>query len=214
MNRGIDVSEAGFLAVGATEVKPILFSPHRGLSLIRYARDASRFKPRRQAFDYLQSDWSTTMRTFLTGLITVVSLTLLVNTLFGDEVALDKLPKAVADSLKAKFPGCEITKALSETENDKLVYEVSLKHKSTNYDIIVTPEGKINVVEKAIDAKSLPKPVVDALEKKYPKAKINLAEELSDGSGKITAYEVHCTAADGKKVAIEFEPDGKIVSEE
>ena len=132
----------------------------------------------------------------------------------ADDVALDKLPKAVVDSLKAKFPGCELTKALSETEDNKLVYEISLKHKNANYDIIITPEGKITVVEKAIDAKSLPKAVADALEKKYPKAKIKLAEELSDGDGKITAYEVHITTADNKEVAIELEPSGKIVGEE
>jgi len=132
----------------------------------------------------------------------------------ADDVALDKLPKAVVDSLKAKFPGCELTKALSETEDNKLVYEISLKHKNANYDIIITPEGKITVVEKAIDAKSLPKAVADALEKKYPKAKINLAEELSDGGGKVTAYEVHITTADNKEVAVEFEPNGKIIGEE
>ena len=42
------------------------------------------------------------------------------------------------------------TVGLSEKDGDKLVYEVSLKHKGANYDIIVTPEGKLNVVEKAI----------------------------------------------------------------
>jgi len=114
-------------------------------------------------------------------------------------------------------PGCAgavLTKALSEMEDNKLVYEVSLKHKGTNYDIIVTPEGTITLVEKAIDAKSLPKAVSDALDKKYPKAKIKLAEELSDGTGKVTAYEVHITTADNKEVAVEFEPNGKIVGEE
>src|SRR5260221_6496479 len=77
----------------------------------------------------------------------------------ADDVPIDKLPKAVVDALKAKFPGCELTEALSETEDGKLVYEVSLKHKGVNYDIIVTPEGKLNVVEKAIEAKDLPQPV-------------------------------------------------------
>ena len=61
----------------------------------------------------------------------------------ADDVAIDKLPKAVVDALKARFPGCELTKALSETENDKLVYEVSLKHRGANYDIIVTPDDDI-----------------------------------------------------------------------
>jgi len=154
------------------------------------------------------------MRTSAAQCIAIFSLGLLAITTQAEDVALDKLPKAVVDSLKARFPGCEITKALSETENDKLVYEVSLKHKGATYDIIVTPEGRINVVEKAIDAKDLPKPVTEALNKKYPKAKINLAEELSDGAGKITAYEVHITTADNKTVAIEFEPNGKIIGEE
>src|SRR5438445_12440384 len=121
------------------------------------------------------------MRSFVAILIMSNILALPICATVGDEVQLDKLPKPVVDALKAKFPGCEITKAISETEDNKLVYEVSLKHKGTNYDITVTPEGKINVVEKAIDARSLPKAVSEALAKKYPSAKIELAEELSDG---------------------------------
>src|SRR5947209_6222345 len=105
------------------------------------------------------------MRTLLTMTV-MASLALLVNLSRGDDVAPDKLPKAVIDSLKARFPGCEITKALSETEDNKLVYEISLKHKGASYDLIITPEGKINLVEKAIDAKDLPKAVTDALKKK------------------------------------------------
>ena len=154
------------------------------------------------------------MRSFVAGLVIQNFLVVLITAAVADDIQPDKLPKPVVDSLKAKFPGCEITKALSETEDNKLVYEISLKHKGTNYDIIVTPEGRINVVEKTIDAKSLPKAVSEALAKKYPSAKVELAEELSDGDGKITSYEVHFISADGKKVAIEFSPDGKIVSEE
>jgi len=155
----------------------------------------------------------TTMRTFLSSAF-LVTVALLTAAACSEEVPIDKLPKAVVGGLKAKFPGCEITKALSESENDKLVYEVSLKHKGTNYDIIIAPEGKISVVEKAIDTKQLPKPVAEEFNKKYPTAKVNLAEELSDGDGKITSYEIHFTTADGKKLAVEFSPDGKIVSEE
>jgi len=154
------------------------------------------------------------MRAFIGRLLPLAAIAVCAATMLADEVALDKLPKAVVDGVKAKFPGAVLTKALSEMEDNKLVYEVSLKHKGTNYDIIVTPEGTITLVEKAIDAKSLPKAVSDALDKKYPKAKIKLAEELSDGTGKVTAYEVHITTADNKEVAVEFEPNGKIVGEE
>ena len=152
------------------------------------------------------------MRTFFPP-ISLMTFALLAATLFADDVAIDKLPKAVVDGLKTRFPGCEITKAYSETEDNKLVYEVSLKQKGSSYDVIITPEGKINVAERAIDAKDLPKAVSDSLNKKHPNAKIKLAEETSDGTGKVTGYEVLITTTDNKEVSIEFEPSGKIIGE-
>jgi hypothetical protein len=130
-----------------------------------------------------------------------------------EKVPLDKVPKAVMDAVKKEFPKAEVTGASTEKEDGKTVYEISLKLNKKNIDVTVTPEGKITLVEKEIDAKDLPKAVASALEAKYPKAKIDLAEELSK-EGKVTAYEIVIVTAEKKKLEVEFAPDGKFVKEE
>jgi hypothetical protein len=130
-----------------------------------------------------------------------------------EKVPLDKVPKAVMDAVKKKFPKAEVSGASTEKEDGKTVYEMSLKLDKKNIDVTVTPEGKITLVEKEIDAKDLPKAVASALEAKYPKAKIELAEELSK-EDKVTAYEIVIVTAEKKKFEVEFAPDGKFVKEE
>src|SRR5437588_132864 len=45
----------------------------------------------------------------------------------AEKVAPDKLPKAVADAIKARFPAGEITGAEKEKEDGKIVYDIELK---------------------------------------------------------------------------------------
>jgi uncharacterized membrane protein YkoI len=130
-----------------------------------------------------------------------------------EKVPLDKVPKAVLDGVKAKFPKAELKGAAKETEDGKTVYEVSFQYKGANYDVILTPEGKITLIEKEIAAKDLPKAVAKALADKYPKATIKLAEELSDGDDKVTAYEV-LLVTDKKELEIKLDPKGKVLNEE
>jgi hypothetical protein len=129
-----------------------------------------------------------------------------------EKIALDKLPKAIVDAVKAKFPDAELVGAEKETENGKTQYEVSIKNKKDKLDIIFTPEGKIVAIEKLIEAKDLPKPVTEALDAKYPKATIKKAEEITKDD-KVT-FEVVIETADKKKLEVVFDPKGKIVEEE
>jgi hypothetical protein len=132
-----------------------------------------------------------------------------------EKVPLDKVPQAVKDAVKKKFPKEEMVSASTEKdEAGKQVYEIQLKtSKKQNIDVTVTPEGKIVLVEKEIDAKELPKAVAMAMFNKYPKATVKLAEELSKDD-KITAYEMIIVTADKKTLEVEFAPDGKFVKEE
>jgi uncharacterized membrane protein YkoI len=129
-----------------------------------------------------------------------------------EKIAIDKLPKAVVDAVKAKYPGAELTGAEKDVTDGKTIYEVNLKHKGAKYDISLSPDGKIVEIEKTIDAKDLPAAVTKALDQKYPKAKIELAEELTvDGKVK---YEVVIVTAEKKKLEVVLEPSGKIEKEE
>src|SRR5262245_22868924 len=88
-----------------------------------------------------------------------------------EKVPLDKVPKAVLDAVKAKFPGAELTDASKESEDGKTVYEVTVKNKGQNIDVTLSADGTIRLMEKTIAAKDLPKKVTTAVEAKYPKAK-------------------------------------------
>ncbi len=129
-----------------------------------------------------------------------------------EKIAIDKLPRAVLDAVKAKFPGAELTGAEKEEEKGKVEYEVALKYKGHKYEVILTPEGKIVAVEKEIAVKDLPRAVTAAVETKYPKATIKIAEEVTKGE-KVN-YEVHLVTADNRHVEVLLDPSGKVLHEE
>jgi uncharacterized membrane protein YkoI len=129
-----------------------------------------------------------------------------------EKIPLDKLPKAVLDAVKDKYPGAELLGAEKEDENGKTVYEVALKHKGQKLEATFKPDGTFVSVEKEIEAKDLPKAVADALEAKYPKATYKKVEEETEGD-KVT-YEVLLVTAEKKTVEVVLDPKGKILEEE
>lgn len=134
-----------------------------------------------------------------------------------EKVPLDKVPKAVMEAAKKRFPKAEVVGASKETEKDKTVYEVELKADGKTTDVTLTPEGVIVTIEQEIDAKELPKPVTAALEKKYPKAKFNIVETVyavKDGKEALDFYEVELTTAEKKTVEVKIAADGTIKDEE
>jgi hypothetical protein len=132
-----------------------------------------------------------------------------------EKVALDKVPKAILDTVKAKFPDAKLIGASKELdEKKKTVYEIELTVKDVRIDVTLTSEGKIVTVEKVIPAKDLPKVVAEAVEKKYPKATLKTVEEITDGSDKITKYEAIILTTDKKKLEVCFDPTGKFLTEE
>ena len=134
-----------------------------------------------------------------------------------EKVPLDKLPKAVLEAAKKRFPKAEVKEASKETNDDKkTVYEVTLKEDGKNIDVTLTPEGKITLIEKEIDRKDLPKAVADTFDKKYPKATYKIVEEVIkvvDGKETLEYYEALLVTADKKTFEVEVLPDGKFKGE-
>jgi uncharacterized membrane protein YkoI len=129
-----------------------------------------------------------------------------------EKIPLDKVPKAVLDAVKAKYPDGELLGAEKENENGKVLYEIKVKNKDQKLEASFTEDGKLDSVEEEIEIKALPKEVSDALDAKYPKAKLEGAEKETAGD-KIT-YEVRLTTAEGKKLEVDLDPKGKILEEE
>jgi hypothetical protein len=134
-----------------------------------------------------------------------------------EKVPLDKLPKAVVDAVKKRFPQAELTGAEKETEDGKTVYEVAIKNQGQNVEVTTTPEGTIVEIEKEIAAGAMPKAVSAALESKYPKATYRMIEEVfkvQDGKEKLEYYEVLLVTAARKKLEVSVTPEGKFTKEE
>lgn len=158
------------------------------------------------------------MRKLICGL-TIVAVAAVAGVRADEEkVALDKLPKAVLDTVKKRFPKGDLKGAVKEKDDaGKTVYEVTLKDKELNVDVTLTPEGAIVSIEKEIKMKDVPKVVADALEAKHPKAKVKIAEEVfkvTGGKEKLEGYEFLLTTTAKKEVEVVISPEGKITKEE
>jgi Putative beta-lactamase-inhibitor-like, PepSY-like len=132
------------------------------------------------------------------------------------KVPLKDLPKAVLDSIKAKFPRAELTEATKETEDGRTTYEIALKDGGRAVDVAVTEDGKITEIETTIDAKALPAKVTAALTEKYPKGTIKKAEEIVEirNGTETKSFEVVVMTAAEKSIEVKLSPEGKILKEE
>src|SRR5262245_45113273 len=89
-----------------------------------------------------------------------------------DKLNLDKIPKAVMDTLKAKFPKAAIHKWTKEKELGKVVYDIEFKQGDRKFEADIFEDGTIHNWEQEVAAKDLPEAVTKAVEKRYPKATI------------------------------------------
>jgi Putative beta-lactamase-inhibitor-like, PepSY-like len=132
----------------------------------------------------------------------------------AEKVAPDKLPKAVADAIKARFPAGEITGAEKEKEDSKIVFDIELMEKGVKYEMDILEDGTVLEIEKEI--KDIPAAISKAVEAKYPKAKIVEVMEVNmvkDKKETPDHYEL-TIETDGKKMEVLVALDGKSVKTE
>ena len=156
------------------------------------------------------------MKKWLTGpaMLLVVAITATTMVRADDEkVALDKLPKEVTEAIKKKYPDAELVSAEKNKEDGKVVFEVTIKVKKDSIEVTLTPEGKIVTEEKEIDAATVPKVVMEAMEKKYGKSTVKGATVISKDD-KVTSYELTIVTKDEKTLEVTFDTEGKFIEEE
>jgi uncharacterized membrane protein YkoI len=133
------------------------------------------------------------------------------------KVPLDKVPKAVLNAVKARFPGARLTSVEKETVDGKVLYDIELTHKGRKYEMDVHEDGTVVEVEKQVDPKDLPEAVTKALKDKYPKAAIKEVMEVNKVKGKKETpdhYEVILVTKDKKEREVTVSLDGKTVKPE
>ena len=136
----------------------------------------------------------------------------------GGEIPLKRVPKAVMNSAKAKFPGAKIKVASEETEDGKPpVFALAMKHHRQNVDVTFKVDGTVVLVETDVPAKELPKVVLRAVEDRYPGATVRGAESVKKGpevKKEADYYQFYLLTAGEKPALVKVDPNGKVLEPE
>jgi hypothetical protein len=134
------------------------------------------------------------------------------------EIPLDRVPKAVMNSARARFPGAEIKGASQETEDGKPpVFALEMKHHRHDVDATFKADGTVVLVQTAVPGKELPRVVLRAVERRYPGANFRGADSVKKGpevKTKADYYEFYLMTADQKPALVQVAPDGKVLKPE
>jgi uncharacterized membrane protein YkoI len=132
----------------------------------------------------------------------------------AEKIPLDKVPKAIMDAIKGRFPAAEISSVEKEKEDGKIVFDVELKHQGRKYEMEIAEDGTILEIEKEVAAKDVPAAVTKAALAEYPRATVKEVMEVNKVKGKQETpdhYEVTLTTADKTSVEVNVSLDGKII---
>jgi hypothetical protein len=127
-----------------------------------------------------------------------------------------RIPKAVMDTLKSKFPKAIVEKATKETVDNQVIYDLEGKQDGKKCEADIREDGTLLNYEKEFPAKDLPSAVKKTVEQKYPKSTLKEVlecTELKDRKEVMVGYEIVLDTADKKEVEVTVAPDGKIIED-
>jgi len=129
---------------------------------------------------------------------------------------IDMIPRPVLETLNTKFPNAVISKWTKENEDSLIIYDIEFEKDGLKLETDIKVDGTIHNWEKQIELEEVPKPVKDAVEKKYPKyipEEIMMITAIIDGKDVLEGYEIVLLTSDNKKVEVTVAPDGKILED-
>lgn len=135
-----------------------------------------------------------------------------------EKIKAEQLPKPVAASVGARFPGVQYTSITKETEADgAVVYDIELTQKGRKFETDVKADGTIMEIEKDIAKDNWPKGLIQLVESKFPKAAIKEVLEVNRVKDKKETpdhLEITLELADKKSKEILTTLDGTKITEE
>lgn len=130
-----------------------------------------------------------------------------------ENIALDKAPKPVQETVLKEAGKNEVKAVVKITEGDKTVYEAEWEENDKSVEIVVSPDGKIVSVTRETTIDDVPKAVKETILKEAGSNsdKIKEVEVITEGDK--TTYEAEWKD-NGKEVDLKVAPDGKVISKE
>jgi hypothetical protein len=123
------------------------------------------------------------------------------------ELTIADVPAAVQAAIKQFAGSNPIEKITKDSEDNKIVYEASVKINGTKQAIEVLDDGTVSLTEKNVTLKDTPGAVQAAIKKLAGSGTVD--EIVEEAAGGKKSYEVAVTI-DGKKKEADITADGKI----
>lgn len=124
----------------------------------------------------------------------------------AQKLSIDKVPSIVLSTFKTKFPNAEKVKWSLESSKE---YEAEFKINKVEQSANFSEDGKWIETEVEISKSQLPQVVVDAINKQYPKCKIDEVEQGS--TPEISLFYAITLKSNGKDFDIDLKPTGEII---
>ena len=147
---------------------------------------------------------------------TPVRLSLGALALLWPAMADSKLPKAVEDSLRTRFPGATIDKVSKEKEKGAVVYDIEFRQEGQKFEADFLASGALQNWERETPLAGLPAAVRDAAANRYPQAVIQSAmavTAVANGKETLEGYELSLKTSGRKAIEMTVAPDGKIIED-
>jgi hypothetical protein len=128
----------------------------------------------------------------------------------------DRVPRAVLNAAKARFPGAKIQRASEETEDGKPLYSLEMKHQRRDLDVSFKGDGTVVLAATAVPRKELPKVVLRSVARRYPGASLRHAGAVRKGpEPKKTAdyYEFYLLTVDNRPRLVTVDPKGEVLDD-
>ena len=77
-------------------------------------------------------------------------------------IPVERVPRAVLNAVNARFPGAEVQQATEETQDEKPVYRLGMKHQRHSLNATFRGDGTVVLVETAVSKPALPRAVLRA----------------------------------------------------
>jgi hypothetical protein len=127
----------------------------------------------------------------------------------SETIPVQEVPKAVVDSLKAKYPDAQMQKAKKKVDNGKTFFAINLTAEGAERNALLTDKGKIVELKKVIPASELPVKATEAIYAAYPNStakKVKKVTEFKEEKG----FEVEVITADKQTKKVYLDADGKV----
>lgn len=127
-------------------------------------------------------------------------------------VKMKDLPKPVQKTVKEQSKGATVRGLSKETDQGNTYYEVALKVKGHNKDVLIDPTGAVVETEEEVAIASLPPAVKAEFDKHAANGKIQMVESITKDNA-VVAYEAHIKIGE-KFLEVKVGPDGQLIATE